>query len=81
MAECNDLDDRHERIDTLLYIMGDYNNLAEELTAEPPCYSEIISCVDALSQTLKDAKEHLIQIKEEVDGCENSNSHTGSDPA
>jgi len=61
------LDERHERIETLLDVMGDYTNLQNELTAQPPCYSEIISCVDVMIKTLGDAKEHLLKIQMEVE--------------
>ena|GEM_PF-2866441 len=75
------LDERHERISVLLDAMGDFHNLAEELSADPPCYSEIISCVDELIKTLTEARTHLEKIEREAADAEGSHSHTGSDPA
>jgi len=58
--------ERHERIDVLLDVMGDFNNLSNELTAEPPYYSEIIACVDTMIATLNGAKKHLQKIEKEL---------------
>jgi hypothetical protein len=74
-------DERHERIEILLDVMGDFNNLSNELTGQPPCYSEIIDCVDGMIKTLNDSRAQLLKIKEEVDLGKGSYSDAGIDPA
>ena len=61
--EPRDFDERHVRIQVLLDVLGDFNNLTDELAADPPCYSEIIDCIEGMIETLKDAKAHLLKIK------------------
>ena len=59
-------DERRERIEVLLDVMGDFHNLSNELTAEPPCYSEIIACVDTMIATLNGVKKYLLKIEKEL---------------
>jgi len=74
-------DERHERIEVLLDVIGDFHNLTNELTAEPPCYSEITACADAMIDTLKGAKEHLLKIEKELANVENTHTDADADPA
>ena len=74
-------DERHERIEVLLDVMGDFNNLSNELSGEPADYAEIIDCVDAMIKTLGDSKTHLLKIKKEVDLGKCSHSDADGDPA
>ena len=75
------MDERQERIEVLLNVMGDFTNLSNELSGEPVDYSEIIDCVDAMIKTLNDSKTHLLKIKEEVDLGTGSDSDADGDPA
>ena len=75
------IDERHERIEVLVDALGNFTNLTNELSAEPPCYSAIMDCINMLIKTLRDAKEHLLKIKEEVRLAEDSHSDADSDPA
>ncbi|GHV90414.1 hypothetical protein AGMMS50268_09170 [Spirochaetia bacterium] len=59
-------DDRYERIGVLLDVLGDFQNLSNELTGEPPFYSVIIECIDVNIETLKDARERILKIEKEV---------------
>jgi hypothetical protein len=73
-------DDRAGRIEVLLDVMGDFNNLSNELTGEPPFYSVIIECIDASIETLKDARERILKIEKEVANEKNLYSYNGADP-
>jgi len=73
--------ERHKRIDVLLDVMGDFNNLSNELSAEPPCYSEIIACIDAMVVTLNSAKKNLLKIEKELANVENTHTDADTDPA
>ena len=74
------VDERQERIEILLDVMGDFNNLTNELSAQPACYSEIVSCVDEMIRTLRKGKVQLEKIKKEI---ANGSSHSDDsvDPA
>jgi hypothetical protein len=61
-----DFDDRTGRIEVLLDVMGDFNNLSNELTGEPPFYPVIIEYIDASIETLKDARERILKLEKEV---------------
>ena len=74
------LEERRERIQVLLGVLGNFNNLTTELSAQPACYPEIIDCVDAMIETLKESKARLEKIKEEIADA-SSHSDDGVDPA
>jgi hypothetical protein len=59
-------DDRAERIEVLLELMGAHNPLCDELTAEPADYNSIIEGFDFYIRTLKEARERLLKISKEV---------------
>jgi hypothetical protein len=72
--------DRAGRIEVLLGVMGDFNNLSNELTGEPPFYSVIVECIDASIETLKDARERILKLEKEVTHEKNPHPHDGADP-
>jgi hypothetical protein len=74
-----DFDDRAGRIEVLLDVMGDFNNLSNELTGEPPFYPVIIGCIDAGIETLKDARERILKLEKEVANEKNTHPHDGAD--
>ena len=75
----NDFDERHERIEILLDVMGSYQSLTNELTADPPNYEEIFNSIDDLVSTLLSAEERLIKIKEVAEHGKSVSPHTDSD--
>ncbi|MCL2410097.1 MAG: hypothetical protein FWC97_00495 [Treponema sp.] len=75
------IDERHELIEVLLELMGDFNNLQNELTAKPPCYLEIIDCIDKMTKTLKNAKAHLSKMKEELADVKDTHTDANTDPS
>jgi hypothetical protein len=81
MRERGDFDERHALIEILLDVMGGFNGLSNELSAQPPCYSEIIDCVDGMIKTLSDSKTLLLKIKEGADLGKSSHSDACGNPA
>jgi hypothetical protein len=73
-------DDRAGRIEVLLNVIGDFNNLSNELTGEPPFYPIIIECIDAGIKTLKDARERILKLEKEVAHEKNPHPHDDADP-
>jgi hypothetical protein len=73
------IDDRTGRIEILLDVIGDFNNLSSELTGEPPLYPVIIECIDAGIETLKDARERILKLEKEVVSEQNPHPHIDSD--
>jgi hypothetical protein len=69
-----DVDDRAGRIEILLDVMGDFNNLSNELSGEPPLYPLIIEYIDAAIETLKDARGRILKLEKEV--ANGRNNHT-----
>jgi hypothetical protein len=75
-----DFDNRAGRIEVLLNVIGDFNNLSNELTGEPPVYPVIIECIDVNIKTLKDARERILKLEKEVAHEKNPHPHNGADP-